>query len=68
MSASKKLNNTFWETSTNSNIFDQYLSTISHDINNDSDHSRSVFCYGFSPYKRHSIRDVIDRYCAILGR
>ena len=68
MSTLKKLNNTFWATATNSNVFEQYLNTISNDINNDSDHSRSVFCYGFSPYKRCSIRDIIDRHCAILGK
>lgn len=64
----EKLKNTFRETSTNSNIFDQYLSFISHDINNDSDHSRTVFCYRFSLDKRHSFRDIIDTHCATLGR
>ena len=68
MPTQNELYRTFSITSDRSRVFEQYLSFIGNDISNDSDHHRSVFCYNFPMNQRYAIRDIIDTYCATLGR
>lgn len=68
MPTQHELNRTFWATLDSSSVFEQYLSYINNDINNDNTNSRIAFCYRFPQIRRDAIREIIDIHCAILGR
>lgn len=68
MPTQDELNRTYWDTLNSSRVIEQYMNSIDHDINRDNPNSRSVFCYRFSQSQRDTIREIIDRHFAMLGR